>query len=798
MSSKTTLPTNPNGINDGDNGEWDWVVQNNGASANTSYCFRTVTSDGGAIHYSTYPQLTTIAQPTQLYIERDAVYTPTVSNAWTDLDLSTYNVPRNRVVEIGLCNYGDATGLNVGVRANGSSIERRMEIIESEGVGTLQGCNYLVMHVQADDDAIIEYYASIAANARINILGYWEEGTYVEAFNVITPGIDNVWTDVNLSDAPDNVPFNRVVEVVGANGELATENEVGIRRNGSALNRFVDVNEAEAPATAFTAWTSFVQADAGSVIELRGEDVSEMVFYNAGYWDVMPGQFTEQISNITNPTSSNTWQNRDLTGAPSSLPDNAVAEMVLQNGSTANENFMGSRSNGIGLNRQYDVMEAEAGGRVPLRLHTPTDSGAQVEVLHQLFTQTPFEYSIYGYWVPNTAPNTAASLSQTEVDDTNIATGGWINSTTLEIKAQLSDTNTYEALALCVEAQPIAAVFTNVDTTCSGQYAYNGTAVNAVATLSLGDQTEYHWQARVIDVADDYSAYASYGANAESARDFGIDTTAPTGGTVFDGPTNGVDVEFNDGSLSDLSASWSGVNSDISGLSAYEYSIGTTPGGTEALGWTANSTNTDFDATSLNLNTSQPYYINVRTTDNASNQATITSDGIFVAPTLSFSASPTQVNVGTLNPGNNFTNTADTTLTTSTNAYNGYIIRGFAAGLLETPQGDTIAMFDGGDYSTPDEWLPGDIGYGYTSSDTFVNGANRYNSPTCPGGGNAPCFAAWATSMPGDIIADHTSLVSGASIVNEQFTITHRVSAAANQAPGDYQTSVIYTVMARY
>jgi hypothetical protein len=792
-------PRNPNPINDGDSGEWDWVVQNNGAVSGLPYCFRVVTDDNQPIYYSVYPQVTTMSLPTSMYIERDSVYTPTVSGSWTDLDLSTYNIPRNRVVEIAIGNINTAAGLNAGVRANGSTIERRMEIIESEGgTASNEGSNYLVMHVQADDDAVIEYYASTAADARINVLGFWEDGSFTEAFNVITPGVDNVWTDVNLSDAPDNVPFNRVVEVIGGNGELATENEVGIRRNGSALNRFVDVNEAEAPATAYTTWTSFVQADAGSVIELRGEDVSEMVFYNAGYWNVMPGQFTEQISNMTNPTASNTWQNRDLTAAPSNLPDRAVAEVVLQNGSTGNENFMGSRSNGIGLNRQYDVMEAEAGGRVPLRMHTPTDGNAQVELIHQLFTQTPFEYSIYGYWVPNTAPNTPASLSQTKVDDTAITTGNWINATTLELKASLSDSNNYEALALCVEAQPIAVIFTQTNTTCSGQYAYNGSAVNAVATVTLADQAEYHWQARVRDVASDYSGWSSYGGNSESDRDFGIDTTAPSGGSVFDGPTNGIDVEFNDGSLSVLNGSWENIDSGISGLTGYDYSIGTSPGSTNVQSWTANGTGTDFDTSGLNLNTTQPYYINVRTTDNASNQSVISSDGIFVAPTLEFSTSPAEVDIGDLNAGNNFTNQAETTLTTSTNAYNGYLIKGYAEGLLESQNGDTISMFTGGDYSNPDEWRPGDTGYGYHSSDTLVNGQNRFNSGTCPGGGSPPCFAAWSQTFPGDIIADHTSTVSGTPITDEQFIITHRVTAANGQASGQYRTVIIYGITARY
>lgn len=48
----------PNAINVGQDGEWDWVIQNNGANPGTTYCFRMVKSDGTALTtYSTYPTL---------------------------------------------------------------------------------------------------------------------------------------------------------------------------------------------------------------------------------------------------------------------------------------------------------------------------------------------------------------------------------------------------------------------------------------------------------------------------------------------------------------------------------------------------------------------------------------------------------------------------------------------------------------------------------------------------------------------------------------------------------------------
>jgi hypothetical protein len=54
--------TNPNAINSGQAGEWDWTIYNNGAAADTSYCFRVAKTGGTALDtYTTYPQLTTSA-----------------------------------------------------------------------------------------------------------------------------------------------------------------------------------------------------------------------------------------------------------------------------------------------------------------------------------------------------------------------------------------------------------------------------------------------------------------------------------------------------------------------------------------------------------------------------------------------------------------------------------------------------------------------------------------------------------------------------------------------------------------
>ena len=402
----------------------------------------------------------------------------------------------------------------------------------------------------------------------------------------------------------------------------------------------------------------------------------------------------------------------------------------------------------------------------------------------------------------NQTPNDPTTLAQKKTDNTVITTGEWINENSVKFTAVVDDPDSSDTLYLCFEAALVGGDFSDTEDTCGTGVAYSGLPVAVEVTLSgITNNLELHWQVRVKDTAGAYSNWVQYGGNAESATDFGVDTLAATGGTVYDGTSVGVDTDFNDGSLSALSANWSGFDANASGLLRYEYSIGTSVGGTQVVNWTTNSTTTSVTASGLTLQTSVMYYFNVRAVDNAGNVQTpvISSSGQTVAPTLTFSVSPSSVTFSNLNSGNSFNDTENTTLTTSTNAYNGYVVRAFLSGLLtSTLYADTISNFDGGSYVSPDEWLAGDRGFGYTSSDTSVQGNNIFGSTPCLGGGDPPCYAPFATSAPGDIVADHTSTVSGTPISNEAFTVTYQVKTGADQVASPYSTTVIYTITPVY
>jgi hypothetical protein len=165
--------------------------------------------------------------------------------------------------------------------------------------------------------------------------------------------------------------------------------------------------------------------------------------------------------------------------------------------------------------------------------------------------------------------------------------------------------------------------------------------------------------------------------------------------------------------------------------------------------------------------------------------ATVSSNGQVVLPSLTFSASPSSITFANLNVGNSYTDTKTVTLTTSTNAYSGYVVRQFVSGALSFGA-KTIGNFIG-TYAAPATWSR--TGFGCTSSDTSIQGSGDLFA-------SATKYAALSTTPPGDIVADHTSSVSGTSISNESFTVTYKVVTPSTQSAGKYLTTITFQVTA--
>lgn len=114
--------------------------------------------------------------------------------------------------------------------------------------------------------------------------------------------------------------------------------------------------------------------------------------------------------------------------------------------------------------------------------------------------------------------------------------------------------------------------------------------------------------------------------------------TTPVNFNLTDASAPSTPVVTDDGlyttTSTSLHASWSAADPQT-GVTEYQYAIGTSPGATNVVGWTSTGTSTSVTRTGLALNTNQVYYISVKA-KNADNMwsAVGTSDGIRPARTL--------------------------------------------------------------------------------------------------------------------------------------------------------------------
>ncbi len=110
--------------------------------------------------------------------------------------------------------------------------------------------------------------------------------------------------------------------------------------------------------------------------------------------------------------------------------------------------------------------------------------------------------------------------------------------------------------------------------------------------------------------------------------DYTVDTSAPSDiATVYDGDSVGVDIDTT-ASGSQLSANWTSATDTQSGISDYQYAIGTSIGGTDIVDWTSNGALTYVTKTGLSLTNGQMYYVSVRAENGAGMLSNVTtSDG---------------------------------------------------------------------------------------------------------------------------------------------------------------------------
>jgi hypothetical protein len=201
-----------------------------------------------------------------------------------------------------------------------------------------------------------------------------------------------------------------------------------------------------------------------------------------------------------------------------------------------------------------------------------------------------------------------------------------------------------------------------------------------------------------------------------------------------------------------------------------------------------------FFVTHLNPHTT--YYVRARARVSKFSETewgTISSGVATANSSLTFSLSNSSITFNPLTAGNSYTDSSQSTiLTTTTNAYNGYVIYAKETQPLTNSAG--IIPDYTGTNSNPTTWSG--IGFGYTTNDnnliTGPGSTNRFSNGTKYAG-----FIK-TTSAAGDPVADDLGPVQSAQINNEQFTIFYRITGNNTTPAGTYNNVIIYTIMATF
>lgn len=191
-------------------------------------------------------------------------------------------------------------------------------------------------------------------------------------------------------------------------------------------------------------------------------------------------------------------------------------------------------------------------------------------------------------------------------------------------------------------------------------------------------------------------------------------------------------------------------------------------------------------ATGLNQNTTYKIRVKARQGGYTESGYGPTASATTQVPTLTFGVSANTITFNNLNSGNSYTDSSkSTTLTTSTNAYSGYTVYGRVTSPL-TSGATTISNYASSNAS-PTVWSG--TGFGYSTNDSNLTGgtADRFTN-------GGPKYAGFSLSSPGDPVADTPGPILS-PIVNEQFTVSYRLTAPNTQTAGTYTTTILYVVV---
>lgn len=223
-------------------------------------------------------------------------------NTWSDYDIFTEKgVPKGAVAEIIVTNLKSGTEENMGVRTDGSSLDRYVQLHEAEGGGVTTCRLFAVCHITT---GLIETYcADVSDDQVFYLLGYWENVGFMERFDDETPVTLGSWSEEALVDSG---AASRVCHMLLRNQNQDTSVLMGTRNNLSPKARYIVVNEPESNGECIM--DMMVKADASYKVKLYVG--LETVITNAGYFG-SELDFVELFEAVADAGDS-TWNSHDI------------------------------------------------------------------------------------------------------------------------------------------------------------------------------------------------------------------------------------------------------------------------------------------------------------------------------------------------------------------------------------------------------------------------------------------------------------------------------------------------------
>jgi len=342
-------------------------------------------------------------------------------STWQTLDVGSSGIANSGVAQFVLGNSSTNSPNELGVRNTYSSLNRTVNVDESETGGTTTGKNFGSLCSIVDSSGYVKYFSSDeATNPDFISVGYWTNfansdipflnfnstdcfiqglnpyAHYIERlssesdFFVAPSGSD--WVEYDLSSmVPASTDNCSITAEIGIrNSSVTATHLAGARSTSSQINRYFELHDAESGGYDFI--SLLVPVDNQAKIHIYTDNISDIEFAVFGYW---VGGIYHDTHDLFQINSEYTWVNHNV----GTTYANKVAEIVITNYNSVQESG-GVRSVGSSIDRHHQISKAET-GKNHTTLHVNT-SGNNGTIQAYISNSGNMSFTAIGYW--STAP----------------------------------------------------------------------------------------------------------------------------------------------------------------------------------------------------------------------------------------------------------------------------------------------------------------------------------------------------------------------------------------------------------